>query len=158
MNIVGEGLPQSIGDQIRTRQKIYGSINRTIEETLYLNSRTSFVKAISSVDIENYSTGSIINTRPELVNIISNYGGDRLARNFILFNGTSNEGGSLRAGIPQELLTGANQYVNNLAYGLGGLEYGIRPMPGIISMQTTSKGTYGSVEETTLNIKAWNCI
>ena len=158
MNIVGEGLPQSIGNQIRTRQKIYGSINRTIEETLYLNSRTSFVKAISSVDIKNYNTGSIINTRPELVNIISNYGGDRLARNFILFNGTSTEGGTLRAGIPQELLTGANQYVNNLAYGLGGLEYGPRPMPGIMSMQTTSKGTYGSVEETTLNIKAWNRI
>ena len=31
-------------------------------------------------------------------------------------------------------------------------------MPGIISMQTTSKGTYGSVEETTLSIKAWNRI
>jgi hypothetical protein len=31
-------------------------------------------------------------------------------------------------------------------------------MPGIVSMQTTSKGTYGSVEETLLNIKAWNRI
>ena len=65
MNIVGEGLPTNIGNQIRTRQKIYGSINRTTEEILYLNSRTSFVKAVSSVDIENYNTGSIVNTRPE---------------------------------------------------------------------------------------------
>jgi|688.fasta_scaffold03318_16 hypothetical protein len=155
MNIVGEGLPEAIGKQVEIRQKIYGSINRTTEETLYLNSRTSFVKAISSVNIENYDTGSIA-TRPELIDIIKEYGGDKLARNFILFNGTSKEGGSLRAGIPTELLTGANQYVNNLAYGLGGLEYGIRPMPGIISMQTTSKGANGSVEETILNIKAWN--
>ena len=31
-------------------------------------------------------------------------------------------------------------------------------MPGITSMQTTSKGAYGSVEETILNIKAWNRI
>ena len=51
MNIVGEGLPTSIGNQIRTRQKIYGSINRTTEEILYLNSRTAFVKAVSSVNI-----------------------------------------------------------------------------------------------------------
>jgi hypothetical protein len=158
MNIVGEGLPTNIGNQIRTRQKIYGSINRTTEEILYLNSRTAFVKAISSVDIESYNTGSITNTRPELSSIISNYGGDKLAKNFILFNGTSKEGGVLRAGIPQELLTGANQYVNDFAYGLGGLEFGIRPMPGITSMQTTSQGTYGSIESTTLNIKAWNRI
>jgi hypothetical protein len=158
MNIVGEGLPTNIGNQIRTRQKIYGSINRTTEEILYLNSRTSFVKAVSSVDIENYNTGSIINTRPELSSIISNYGGDKLARNFILFNGTSKEGGGLRAGIPQELLTGANQYVNDFAYGLGGTEFGARPMPGIMSMQTTSQGTYGSIESTTLNIKAYNRI
>ena len=152
MNIVGEGLPEAIGNQVKTRQKIYGSLNRTPEQLLYLNSRTSFVKAISSVNIENYDTTS----RPELKEILKEYGGDKLAKNFILFNGTSKEGGSLRAGIPQQLLTGADQYVNNLAYGLGGLEYGVRPMPGIISMQTTSKGTYGSVEETTLNIKAWN--
>jgi hypothetical protein len=158
MNIVGEGLPTSIGNQIRKRQEIYGSINRTTEEILYLNSRTAFVKAISSVDIESYNTGSITNTRPELSSIISNYGGDKLAKNFILFNGTSKEGGVLRAGIPQELLTGANQYVNDFAYGLGGLEFGIRPMPGITSMQTTSQGTYGSIESTTLNIKAWNRI
>ena len=158
MNIVGEGLPVRIGNQIRKRQEIYGSLNRTPEQLLYLNSRTSFVKAISSVDIENYNTGSIINTRPELSSIISNYGGDKLARNFILFNGTSKEGGTLRAGIPQELLTGANQYVNDFAYGLGGTEFGARPMPGIMSMQTTSQGTYGSIESTTLNIKAYNRI
>ncbi len=52
MNIVGEGLPVRIGNQIRKRQEIYGSLNRTPEQLLYLNSRTSFVKAISSVDIE----------------------------------------------------------------------------------------------------------
>ena len=158
MNIVGEGLPVRIGNQIRKRQEIYGSLNRTPEELLYLNSRTSFVKAISAVNIENYDINSIVKTRPELASVISNYGGDSLARNFILFNGTSKEGGTLRAGIPQELLTGVNQYVNDFAYGLGGTEFGIRPMPGIISMQTTSQGTYGSIESTTLNIKAYNRI
>jgi hypothetical protein len=157
MNIVGEGLPEKIANQIETRQKIYGSINRTTEEILYLNSRTAFVKAVSSVDIVNYDTGSIT-TRPELASIVESYGGDLLARNFILFNGTSGGNNTRRAGIVNELLTEPNRYVNDFAYGVGGLEFGIRPMPGIISMQTTSKGVYGSVEETTLNIKAWNRI
>jgi hypothetical protein len=158
MNIVGEGLPKEIGNQIRTRQRIYGSINRTTEETLYLNSRTAFVKAISSVDIVDYDIKNIEANRPELASILTEYAGSNLAKNFILFNGTSTEGGSQRSGIPQGLTPGSSAYVNNLAYGLGGLEYGARPMPGIISMQTTSKGAYGSVEETILNIKAWNRI
>jgi hypothetical protein len=158
MNIVGEGLPSSIGNQIDIRQRIYGSINRTTEEILYLNSRTAFVKAVSSVDITNYDTNSIRANRPELASILSQYGGDLLARNFILFNGTSGGNNTRRAGIPNELLAEPFRYVNDFAYGLGGLEFGIRPMPGIISMQTTSKGTYGSVEETLLRIKAWNRI
>lgn len=155
MNIVGEGLPKAIADQVNKRQEIYGSVNRTSEETLYLNSRTAFVKAISSVDIVDYDIKNIEANRPELASILTEYAGDKLAKNFILFNGTSTEGGFQKSGIPQSL---SNAYINNLAYGLGGLEYGARPMPGIISMQTTSKGAYGSVEETILNIKAYNRI
>ena len=158
MNIVGEGLPEKIANQVNKRQEIYGSINRTTEEILYLNSRTAFVKAISSVDIVDYDIKNIEANRPELASILTEYAGDKLAKNFILFNGTSTEGGSQRSGIPQGRAQGSSAYVNNLAYGLGGLEYGARPMPGITSMQTTSKGAYGSVEETILNIKAWNRI
>ena len=158
MNIVGEGLSREIANQVKKRQEIYGSINRTTEEILYLNSRTAFVKAISSVDIVNYDIKNIEANRPELASILTEYAGSKLAKNFILFNGTSTEGGSQRSGIPQSLVRGSSAYVNNLAYGLGGLEYGARPMPGITSMQTTSKGAYGSVEETILNIKAWNRI
>ena len=60
MNIVGEGLSREIANQVKKRQEIYGSINRTTEEILYLNSRTSFVKAISSVDIVDYDIKNII--------------------------------------------------------------------------------------------------
>ena len=51
MNIVGEGINKTISEQIKVRQKIYGSINRTVEQLEYLNSRTSFAKLISSVNI-----------------------------------------------------------------------------------------------------------
>jgi hypothetical protein len=56
--------------------------------------------------------------------LLKEYGGDLLAKNFILFNGTSEGGNNTRrAGIVNELLTEPNRYVNDLAYGLGGLEF-----------------------------------
>ncbi len=157
MSIIGQGLDKFVAGQIKTRQKIYGSINRSPEELLYLNSRTSFVKAISSVDItSNYNPGP---DRSELTEILKQYSGNRLASNFILFNGTTpsptNQPSSRKAGIPTSLLGGADLYLNNFAYGLGGLEYGARPMPGIVSMTNKSEGM-GSLETTTLQIKAWN--
>ena len=149
MNIIGEGLAPYVKNQIQTRQKIYGSLNRTSEQLLYLDNRSGFVRAISGVNI-----GPTFNPAGnDLKAIIKNYGGDKLARNFILFGGTTNESKVLKAGIPTELL-GTN-YINNLAYGFGGLEFGIRPMPGIISMTNKSEGM-GSLETTTLRIKAWN--
>jgi hypothetical protein len=45
--------------------------------------------------------------------------------------------------------------LNNNAYGLGGLEFGIRAMPGIISATTKSENR-GSLRTTTIQIKAWN--
>jgi hypothetical protein len=157
MSIIGQGLDRFVEGQIKTRQKVYGSINRSPEELLYLNSRTSFVKAISSVNItSNYNPGP---DRPELTSILKEYSGNRLASNFILFNGTtpspSNQPSSRKAGIPTSLLGEPDLYINNFAYGLGGLEYGARPMPGIFSMTNKSEGN-GSLETTTLQIKAWN--
>jgi hypothetical protein len=54
MNIVGEGINKTISDQIKVRQEKYGSgltNNRDIETIEFFNSRTAFVKLISSVDI-----------------------------------------------------------------------------------------------------------
>jgi len=149
MNIIGEGLAPYVRNQIITRQQIYGSLNRTTEQLLYLNNRSGFVRAISGVNIGPTFTPA----GDDLKAIIKDYGGDKLAKNFILFGGTTNESKVLKAGIPTELL-GTN-YVNNLAYGFGGLEFGIRPMPGILSMTNKSEGM-GSLETTTLRIKAWN--
>jgi hypothetical protein len=151
MNIIGEGLAPYVKNQIQVRQQIYGSLNRTPEELLYLDNRSGFVRAVSGVNIRP----TFIPASSDLKNITDQYGGDKLARNFILFGGATNESRVLKAGIPTQLL--GTDYVNNLAYGFGGLEFGIRPMPGILSMTNKSEGM-GSLETTTLRIKAWNRI
>jgi hypothetical protein len=151
MNIIGEGLAPYVKQQIEVRQQIYGSLNRTPEELLYLDNRSGFVRAVSGVNIGP----TFIPASSDLKNITDQYGSDKLARNFILFGGATNESRVLKAGIPAQLL--GTDYVNNLAYGFGGLEFGIRPMPGILSMTNKSEGM-GSLETTTLRIKAWNRI
>ena len=151
MNIIGEGLAPYVKNQIQVRQQIYGSLNRTPEELLYLDNRSGFVRAVSGVNIGP----TFLPASSDLKNITDQYGSDKLARNFILFGGATNESRVLKAGIPAQLL--GTDYVNNLAYGFGGLEFGIRPMPGILSMTNKSEGM-GSLETTTLRIKAWNRI
>ena len=56
MNIFGEGFPEEVLKQIKYRQEIYGSgysTNRSNEEIVYLNSKTSWCKLISGVDISS---------------------------------------------------------------------------------------------------------
>lgn len=154
MNIVGEGINKTISEQIRQRQKIYGSLNRSLEQIEYLNSRTAFAKLISSVNI----TDKFNPTSSELKGVLSKIKDNNLAKDFVLFNGTQdadlnnarNSSNGQRSGIARD-----GSIINNNAYGLGGLEFGIRPMPGIVSASTKSENR-GSLRTTTVQIKAWN--
>lgn len=137
-NIVGEGFPNWLINQIDVRQKVYGTINKTNDELLYLNGRTGWCKLVSSVDIEQ-----VIRNIPADTNV------SKLASQFVLFNGTYNEGtNQQKAGI----WPGEGNF-NNYAYGIGGTEFGLRPMPGIIQA-TVKTETRGSLKTATVNIKA----
>jgi len=149
-NIVGEPIDEFVAKQIDTRQKIYGggyNNIRTPQQLVFFNSRTSFVKLLSSVDIkEDFKPNS-----EELKEIIKEYKGNKLAQNFILFNGVS----SLPTTTPPFLSSYLLNNYQNYAYGMGGYEQGLRPMPGIISINVKSE-TRGSLKTATINLKAWN--
>jgi hypothetical protein len=147
MNIVGEGINKIISEQIKVRQKIYGSINRTVEQLEYLNSRTAFAKLISSVNV----TSEFKPESKELQGILGKIQDNNLAKDFVLFNGTQDADKTTgRSGIAR-----TSSIINSAAYGLGGLEFGIRPMPGIVSANTKTENL-GSLRTTTIQIKAWN--
>jgi putative chitinase len=143
-NIVGEGFPEVIIGQINARQKVYGSINRTPQQLTYLNARTGWCKLVSSVNIDG--------TPPRGIKI----GGDKLARQFILFNGTSNQVDKAdlrqRYGVwPGTSTPGSDFY----AYGMGGTNFGLNAMPGVISAEIKTE-TRGSLKTATIKIKANN--
>jgi hypothetical protein len=151
MNIVGEGFPEEIINQVYNRQKAYGSgysnaKSRTPQEILYLNANSSWCKLVSSTNIDDIN--SINNPAIKDLNLT----GTELAKQFVLFNGTANEQGlSSRAGIN---LTG-NLSGNNKAYGIGGTEFGIRPMMGIQSVSVSHENR-GSLRQASVKLKAWN--
>jgi len=139
MNIIGEGFNNEILNQVKQRQKIYGSANRSNQVLSYLNSKTGWCKLISGAIVEK-------EPRPGL--------GLPKAQDYVLFNGIVDEGKSLgsggRAGIAR-----TNSIYTNTAYGLGGLEFGNRPMPGLTSANIKTE-TRGSLKTATVQIKAWN--
>ena len=158
MNVVGEGINKTISEQIKVRQEKYGSglvNNRSTEEIEFLNSKTAFVKLISSVDIvDGFNPKS-----PELKAIFSTIGSNNLAKEFVLFNGTStvsDDPNNTTSAITQRSgIARTDSIINNKAYGLGGLEFGLRPMPGIISMETKTENR-GSLRTSVVRVKAWN--
>jgi hypothetical protein len=147
MNLQGKEIKPEISKQIDIRQKIYGSINRTNKQLVYLNSRTSFVRVVSSVDIDpsKFKTQS-----KELNDVIKEYSSSELAKNFILFNGVSTINNTSKSGIARD-----KSILNSRVYGFGGLEFGLTPMPGIESFSLNSP-TMDSVKTSTITIKAWN--
>ena len=159
-NIVGEGFPEKIVKQIDQRQKIYGSVNRTNEQLSYLNARTGWVKLVSSVDlIDSNIRGGF------------GVGGSNLAKENVLFSGTTTQKPTIndkeeiisnnysRGGIWDGKSTidgeNVNQPYNYYAYGMGGTDYGLRPMPGIKSA-TIKTETRGSIKTAEVKIQANN--
>ena len=137
-NIVGEGFPEQIIGQVKRRQTIYGLINRNSEQLTYLNGRTSWCKLVSSVNVK---------TPLRNISLLES----DLAKQFVLFNGTTNESTNVqRAGVWPG--TGNS---NDYAYGMGGTEFGLRPMPGIKSASTKTE-TRGSLRTSTIQIQANN--
>jgi len=144
-NIIGEGFDPAIISQINKRQEIYGSINRTPEQLQYLNANAGWVRLASSVDIDQ---------KVDIRDIPPSLKSSELAKKYVLFGGIQGAKGTNFNNI-FNLVTPDRGAFNTEAYGIGGLEFGIKPMPGIKSAQIKTL-TRGSLKEATIQIIANN--
>ena len=156
-NIIGEEFENYVFDQINLRQSAQGkglNSNRNPQTLQYLSNNNAFIKLASSVNIEDgYGVG-------RLGKIIGNsdaekYKGYNLSKNAILFNGlTSLENGSYtqRSGVSK---SSSLIWNNNLVYGLGGSDFGLQPMPGIIDANVRTLNR-GSIKKAQITLKAFN--
>ncbi len=161
-DIVGEPFDEYVAKQILDRQRIHGlghEFSRGNDALVYLNARSGWIKLSSGVVINDYERLQRIGLGNHPSFLGPNGSGTGLSNFFVLFGGTSDNAGTQYAGI--DIISGqphqdlGQSILNKVAYGIGGIEFGLRPMSGIISCETKFRNR-GSIREGTVIIKAWN--
>lgn len=182
-SLFGEAFASEVKKQIELREYIFGQgfqpstlqadqqdlfTATLIQQRQYLNSNASWIKVISSVDTKR--TARFKNTAiAGLQSTIMKQGVNKLASEFILNAGVKSNGGQLRGGLniagePVDVnsrntggrdLYGYPILPQGDAYGVGGIEYGIRPMPGITSA-TVEHLNNGTLRKAVVQLKAYN--
>mgnify|MGYP001034290857 CR=1 FL=1 len=157
-SIVGEPYKKYVKDQIKVRQKIHasglGSDERTPQQLSYLNSRNAWIKCASSVSIEDP-------TRLTDIGLNENLKGTELAKKFVLFNGISEyenpnkQRGGYNTGDDPNTENINELLLPGTLYGVGGLDFGQQPMPGILDF-TITHNDIGSIRFGQLKIRANN--
>jgi hypothetical protein len=161
--IVGERLPQWVSDQVTVRQAIQGKAldgaKRSSTDLNYLNNRDAWLKMASGVFLENKSSNP---------DSLSEFGeGIAFPMKYVLFNGRTGytnpdrdtgqitsttdtfSEGEMASGIGKHGAYDTWDQKNSVP------EFGVVPMPGIISCDVKNKNR-GSIREANVKIKAHN--
>jgi hypothetical protein len=174
-NITGQAFDPGVRNQIETRQRKLGKLNRNIDEIVGYNSSTAFLRLASSINLDDKALTEKkdgIEKLPFLTGAtdIKQYLGSGLAKKCVLFGGAVSieETSYLSAGNQREntfapvmpagiaspdMATGKVPTFNNGAYGWGGLESGYRPMPAIEAADI-SYYNRGALAKATIKLKA----
>lgn len=167
-------------DSLRTPEQINYLNNRNawikMASSVTIEDRNVSNATGKNAGLDDLITGEFTNVGRKRLNQLgfsnpSDFLGTKLAEQSVLFNGLSsvtpstfktNEQGEItsrtygsyqsRSGVIDKKDTIWNQ---NFAYGLGGTDYGIQPMPGIIDFSVEAVNR-GSIRKGTVTIKAFN--
>ena len=131
MSIFRDTFQKDIKLSLENRQVAMTRRNTT--DIQYLNSRNSWIRMCSSVDVNN--------------------DGGKLASQYVLQGGTLQSGSfALKSGIG----TSANNAYSTITPSNTPHRLGIRPMPGITNVEVKSKSAYGSLREATVSFQCWD--
>ena len=167
MSIFKQTLSQTIQDQLKARTQVVSGVNNNRNNLLpwYL-SKNSWTRMTSMV---NYTSGIVGWDGNGQIQVVPNgqYSDTELAKKNILEGGQlyvkkSNGGkdiASLRRGVVVENGSYGGNFDlrgNNTPDPQYTRQFGIRPMPGITSVNLYTVSSYGSLFETTVNFYAWD--
>jgi hypothetical protein len=130
MSIFKDTFKDGVRYQIKARQEAINE--RTPSAIQYYNSRTAWIRMTSAVDVGN-DNGA-------------------LAKSYVLLGGTLYDN-QLRSGVGTSL---SNAYSTVTPSGNYSNRLGIRPMPGITSVNVKSRGAYGSLRDVTVSFQCWD--
>lgn len=137
MSIFRNSIQKDIRESLENRQEAMGK-RETKDSTFannkfiqYINTRNAWIKMTSSVNVGGLST---------------------FAEGYVLQGGVLTSGGNLKSGVGE---SSDNAYSLKNP-GLSTNKFGIRPMPGITSVDIKSKSAYGSLREAVVNFQCWD--
>jgi hypothetical protein len=137
-NIAGSAFQPYVDTQIKKRKALVNKDYRSSSELNWLSNRNVWIRISSGANI---SPG---NKRYQGLE------GDELSKKYILQGGVLNH------------LEGADSYTLRSgvgpdgAYGIGGTDFGLVPMPGLIDISIKTGGKLGTLKETTFNFVCHN--
>jgi len=146
MSIFKESFKPNVSASLAARQN--AMLQRSPNDIRYINSRNAWIRMSSGVNIYKNDAPN-----PPTFDDLANDGNydNSLAKKYILFGGVLNEDGSPKVGIGNW----NNAYSRTSAEGEN-YRLGIRPLPGIISIDVKSRGAYGSLRDVTVNFQCWD--
>jgi len=136
MSIFKSTFSPTVQEQLRRRQD--AMINRTPQNIQYITSRNAWIRMSSSVNVN---------------------GSNELAKRYVLQGGTLNDitatsiTGNLKSGVGNDF---SGAYSVKGPFSKNNYQRGIRPMPGITSIDIKSKSAYGSLREVVVNFQCWD--
>ena len=159
MSIFKSTLKPVIASQLKAREKVISSDNRNDVFLRYTSGKNSWVRMTSFV---NYDSKIFDKKTGKLVND-NKYTGDNLSRKYVLEGGTLYNKGedlfSLRSGVGKIdgiYASNIDKISQNPSSNKVDRLYGLRPMPGITSVNVINKNAYGSLREATIQFMAWD--
>ena len=164
---IGSGFSQNVKAQLKARENLFSSKNRTNDQLLYMNSNGAWARMVSSVN--TLDSDEVIELAKIQVGPVCIVGDESLASNNVLMGGTRKQENNqkntkLKGGINytpnytpiqvnEDLTISEGQLRENIYSNYKSLGY--RPGPGIESISIESKNTYGTLREAKVKIVAW---
>ena len=150
MSIFKATFKDYIKKQINTRQNLLNSKgSRPLDLQKYVSAKSPWVKMTSFVDYGDPKKGEAPTKD--------------LAKRYVLMGGTlyadPNDKTDLKFALRSGILNKNSAYGTDLGSSKAGsinMQYGIRPMPGITSVNVKSKSAYGSLREAVVKFYAWD--
>ena len=146
MSIFKSTFSETISSQLKAREKVISNSNpRDATFLQFTSGNNSWVRMTSFVNYDD----------PK-----KRYSGDDLSKKYILEGGTLyNRGDGLRSGVNKpDGIYGSN--LDKISSNPKDLQidrtFGIRPMPGITSVNIMNKSAYGSLREATIQFYCWD--
>ena len=138
VNIAGSPFQPYVRDQIELRKTIVSKENRSPSDLLWLTNRNSWIRISSGTDVDDTNQ------------YFPNEKGNILSKKYILQSGlVDHTGGNtsyrLRSGISSDG-----------AYGIGGTDFGYKPMPGLENLSIKTGGKLGTLREATFEFTCYN--